>query len=170
MAAAAWARRAGAVPTFPVSLAVVVVEQVRRHSGAMRKHRTRDLEVPGSALRAAPEGHCSAYQAYRAAFSRHCEERSDPSPLAAQALQGLESATPSLRAKRSNPDFASWKDGLPRRFAPRNDGIHRRDIDMDGRWTCALVLTAGFSPELCNSLAPFIQRAQGKPGAGGTRY
>jgi len=43
------------------------------------------------------------------------------------------------------------------------------DIDMDGRWTCALVLMAGFSPELCNSVALFIQRAQGKPGAGGTR-
>jgi len=36
--------------------------------------------------------------------------------------------------------------------------------------TCLLVLTARFSPEVCNSVALSIQRAQGKPGAGGTRF
>jgi hypothetical protein len=31
------------------------VDQRRRHSGAARKSRTRDLEIPGSMLRIAPE-------------------------------------------------------------------------------------------------------------------
>jgi hypothetical protein len=65
--------------------------------------------------------------------------------------------TSSLRAKRSNPWRRVKKDGLLRRYAPRNDEY-------------AFAFSRHEMPEFCLNVAPpGKQRAQGKPGADCTR-